>query len=94
MINPGTRRVTAGSRATDEGTKYTDVVIGVDATSGAITVTGATSVAYRLRVKSFQAPTSVTGADTWSYDATHQMSTVDKQGAAFGVTIAGLNGNL
>lgn len=55
-------------------------------------MTGSVVAAYRLRVKSMQAPTGVTGADTWSYDATNKVVVIDKQGAAFTITIAGLKG--
>jgi alpha-glucosidase (family GH31 glycosyl hydrolase) len=79
-------------RPTGEGTAYADAVIDVDATSGIITMTGSVVAAYRLRVKSMQAPTGVTGADTWSYDATNKVVVIDKQGAAFTITIAGLKG--
>ena len=79
-------------RPTGEGTAYADAVIGVDASSGAITVTGSVAAAYRLRVKSMQAPTGVTGADAWSYDATNKVVVIDKQGAAFTITVVGLKG--
>jgi alpha-glucosidase (family GH31 glycosyl hydrolase) len=79
-------------RPLGEGTTYSDVGFDVDATSGTVTVTGASAVSYRLRVKSLQAPTGVTGADTWSYDATNKVVVVDKQGAAFSVVIGGLKG--
>ncbi|HZL17532.1 MAG TPA: TIM-barrel domain-containing protein, partial [Polyangia bacterium] len=79
-------------RPTGDGTAYTDAVIGIDATSGTISVAGAQATAYRLRVKSMQAPTGVTGADTWSYDATNKVVVVDKQGATFTIVVAGLKG--
>jgi alpha-glucosidase (family GH31 glycosyl hydrolase) len=79
-------------RPLGEGTAYEDVVFNSDAASGMITVSGPTAASYRLRVKSFQAPTSVTGADTWSYDATTKVVVVDKQGSAFAVVINGLKG--
>ena len=50
------------------------------------------AASYRLRVKSFQAPTGVTGADSWSYDATNKVVVVDKQGTTFSIVIAGLEG--
>ena len=68
------------------------MTIGADAATGTVTVTGAATASYRLRVKSFQAPTGVTGADTWSYDATNKVVVVDKQGAAFSIVIGGLDG--
>ena len=55
-------------------------------------MSGTAPAAYRLRVKSLQAPTAVTGADTWSYDATAKVVVADKQGAAFTLAIAGLGG--
>ena len=79
-------------RPLGEGTTYSDVTIGADATAGTVTVTGTTTASYRLRVKSFQAPTAVTGADTWSYDATNKVVVVDKQGTTFSIVIAGLEG--
>jgi alpha-glucosidase (family GH31 glycosyl hydrolase) len=79
-------------RPLGEGTTYEDVGINVDVTSGTIAVSGATATSYRLRVKSMQAPTDVTGADTWSYDATKKVVTVDKQGATFSIVVSGLKG--
>jgi len=60
--------------------------------AGTVSVAGATAVAYRLRVKSFQAPNAVSGADDWSYDAANKVVVIDKQGASFAVTIDGLTG--
>jgi hypothetical protein len=57
-----------------------------------VTVTGSVSASYRLRVKSLQPPTSVTGADAWSYDTVDKVIIADKQGAAFSLMIAGLKG--
>jgi alpha-glucosidase (family GH31 glycosyl hydrolase) len=79
-------------RPLGEGTAYENVAIAADGATGAVTVAGTTSASYRLRVKSLQAPSAVTGADMWSYDATNQVVIADKQGAAFTVTIAGLKG--
>jgi alpha-glucosidase (family GH31 glycosyl hydrolase) len=81
-------------RPLGEGTTYTDAVFDVDATAGTVTVSGAGAAPapYRLRVKSLQAPTDVTGADTWSYDAASKMVVADKQGATFTIVIAGLKG--
>ena len=55
-------------------------------------MTGAAAASYRLRVKSLQAPTGVTGADTWSYDAASKVVVADKQGATFTIVITGLKG--
>ncbi len=79
-------------RPLGEGTTYSDAVFDVDATAGTVTVTSAAAAPYRLRVKSLQAPTNVTGADTWSYDAASKMVVADKQGATFTIVIAGLKG--
>jgi alpha-glucosidase (family GH31 glycosyl hydrolase) len=79
-------------RPLGEGTTYSDVTIAADATTGAVSVNGAAAASYRLRIKSFQAPTGVTGADTWSYDATNKVVVVDKQGTTFSIVIAGLGG--
>jgi alpha-glucosidase (family GH31 glycosyl hydrolase) len=79
-------------RPLGEGTAYDDVAIDADATSGTLTVTGSVSTSYRLRVKSLQPPTSVTGADAWSYDTVNKVIIADKQGAAFSLMIAGLKG--
>jgi alpha-glucosidase (family GH31 glycosyl hydrolase) len=79
-------------RPLGEGTAYDDVAIDADATSGTLTVTGSVSTSYRLRVKSLQPPTSVTGADAWSYDTVDKVIIADKQGAAFSLMIAGLKG--
>lgn len=79
-------------RPLGEGTTYADVAIGVDAASGTVSVSGSATAAYRFRVKSFQAPTTVTGADTWSYDAANKVVVADKQGATFVVVVGGLTG--
>ena len=79
-------------RPLGEGTAYTDVAIDVDAASGAVTVTGAATASYRLRIKSLQAPAGVTGADTWSYDPVSKFVVADKQGTTFSVLINGLQG--
>lgn len=79
-------------RPTGDGTAYTDATIAVNATTGTIAVAGSASTAYRLRVKSMQAPSGVTGADVWSYDATNKVVVIDKQGAAFTIVVAGLKG--
>jgi alpha-glucosidase (family GH31 glycosyl hydrolase) len=75
-----------------EGTAYADVVIDASATSGTVSVAGSSSVAYRLRVKSLRAPTGVTGADNWSYDAATKVVIADKVGSTFSIAIAGLTG--
>jgi hypothetical protein len=87
---PASEKAVGTVMSPGEGTA--DAVIGVDATSGTITMTGSVVTGYRLRVKSMQAPTGVTGAETWSYDATNKVVVIDKQGAAFTITIAGLKG--
>jgi alpha-glucosidase (family GH31 glycosyl hydrolase) len=79
-------------RPLGEGTAYTDVVISVDAVSGTVTVTGSAVASYRLRVKSLQAPTGVTGADNWAYDSVNKVAVVDKQGSTFSIVIDGLKG--
>jgi alpha-glucosidase (family GH31 glycosyl hydrolase) len=79
-------------RPLGEGTTYSDAVFDVDAAAGTVTVTGTAAAPYRLRVKSLQAPTSVTGADSWSYDAAGKVAIIDKQGATFTVVISGLKG--
>ncbi len=79
-------------RPTGEGTACTDVTIVVDANAGTVQVNGSVAAAYRLRIKSLQAPTAVSGADTWSYDTLAKVVIVDKQSAAFTVMISGLKG--
>jgi alpha-glucosidase (family GH31 glycosyl hydrolase) len=79
-------------RPLGEGTTYSDAVFDVDAAAGTVTVIGTAAAPYRLRVKSLQAPTSVTGADSWSYDAAGKVAIIDKQGATFTVVISGLKG--
>jgi alpha-glucosidase (family GH31 glycosyl hydrolase) len=79
-------------RPLGEGTAYTDVGIDADTATGLVTVTGTTAASYRLRVKSLQAPTGVTGADAWSYDAVNKVVVVDKQGSTFTVVVNGLQG--
>ncbi len=91
-IYPQGRSAFTFHRPLGEGTSYTDVAIGVDAASGTITVTGGAVASYRLRVKSLQAPTAVTGADSWSYDAASKTVVADKQGSTFTVVVGGLKG--
>src|SRR5262249_32108968 len=79
-------------RPLGEGGPYADAQIDADATAGTVTITGSTSTSYRMRIKSLAAPTSVTGADTWTYDAIHKVVVADKQGASFTVVVNGLQG--
>ena len=79
-------------RPTGEGTAYTDVTVAVDANAGTVQINGAAGAAYRLRIKSLKAPTAVTGADSWSYDAAAKVVIADKQSATFTVAVTGLEG--
>jgi alpha-glucosidase (family GH31 glycosyl hydrolase) len=90
LVYPQGKSTFTFHRPLGEGTAYTDVVIDADAATGTVTLAGATQASYRLRVKSFQAPTSVTGADAWSYDAVHKVVVADKQGTTFTVVVGGL----
>jgi alpha-glucosidase (family GH31 glycosyl hydrolase) len=77
-------------RPLGEGITYEDSLIAMDASSGTLSVSGTSAASYRFRVKSMQAPSSVTGADSWSYDAKSQVVIADKSGARFALAIAGL----
>jgi alpha-glucosidase (family GH31 glycosyl hydrolase) len=79
-------------RPTGEGVAYENVRVDVDASSGTVSVTGASAAPYRLRIKSLRAPTDVAGADAWSYEAATKTLIADKQGSTFTLTIAGLQG--
>lgn len=79
-------------RPTGEGTAYSNVTINVDESAGTIGISGSISNSYRLRVKSFTAPSAVSGADGWSYDATGKYVIIDKQGTSFQITVNGLSG--
>jgi hypothetical protein len=79
-------------RPTGEGTDYSNVTIDLNESTGTIGITGSISQPYRFRVKSFAAPGSVSGADSWSYDATQKYIIIDKQGTSFQVTVNGLIG--
>jgi alpha-D-xyloside xylohydrolase len=92
LIYPQGKSAFTFHRPLGEGTSYTDVAIGVDTASGTIAVTGGAVASYRLRVKSFQAPTAVTGADAWSYDAVSKTVVADKLGSTFAVVVGGLKG--
>jgi alpha-glucosidase (family GH31 glycosyl hydrolase) len=92
LVYPQGRSAFTFHRPLGEGTSYTDVAIGVDAAVGTITVTGSAVASYRLRIKSFQAPTTVTGADAWSYDAASKTIVADKQGSTFTIVVGGLKG--
>jgi alpha-D-xyloside xylohydrolase len=89
-IYPRGRSQLTFHRPLGDGVTYSDVQIAADAGAGTVTVTGSVSASYRLRIKSLAAPTGVTGADTWSYDAVHKVVVADKQGASFTVVVAGL----
>jgi hypothetical protein len=89
-IYPGGKGSFTFHRPTGEGTDYTDATIGIDAPSATITANGSVATAYRLRVKSVQAPTGVTGGGAWSYDVTSKLVVVAKQGAAFTIVVAEL----
>ncbi len=69
-------------RSLGTGVAYEDVTITMNETSGTITVSGPTAVNYRLRVKSFLAPTGVTNATSYSYDSTHKVIIIDKTASA------------
>ena len=77
-------------RSLGDGTAYSDVTIDASGTDGTVSVAGSSSVAYRLRVKSLRAPTTVTGADSWSYDAAAKVVIADKVGTSVSIVISGL----
>jgi len=80
-------------RPTGTGVAYEDVTLTMNEAAGTVTVSGPTAVDYRLRIKAFAAPTNVTGATSYSYDATNMVLVVDKASAAsFTITISGLAG--
>lgn len=79
-------------RPTGEGTAYEDIIIDVNETAGTLTVHGAAPRDYIFRVKSFSAPSAVTGATKWSYDAPTKTVIVYATGSEFSVTINGLAG--
>jgi len=79
-------------RPSGSGVAYDDVRIKMDEKSGSLSVSGSSSLPWRLRVKSFSAPSSVEGADAWSYDEDAKWVVIDKQGAEFTVRIEGLGG--
>lgn len=74
------------------GIDYEDVNIEMNEAGGLLSVTGAATNSYQFRVKSFSAPTSVTGADSWAYNSTNQQLVINKQGTSFAFNIQGLNG--
>jgi uncharacterized repeat protein (TIGR02543 family) len=80
-------------RPTGTGVTYENVTLSMNEGSGTITVSGPTAVNYRFRVKSFSAPIGVTGATSYSYDATSKVLTIDETAAAsFTITISNLLG--
>jgi alpha-glucosidase (family GH31 glycosyl hydrolase) len=81
-------------RPLGDGIDYEDVVISVNESQGMITVEGDRPESYRLRVKSFVRPETVSGADDWSYDTASQTVIIDKVGHDFTITIDGLKGYL
>lgn len=78
-------------RPLGSGLDYDDVQITVDEAEGSIQLASAVPASYRLRVKSFSAPASVSGADSWHYDAVKQLVVIDRQGSNFKITIQGLH---
>jgi hypothetical protein len=80
-------------RPTGTGVAYEDVTVTMNEAAGTVTVSGPTAVDYRLRIKAFAAPATVTGATSYSYDATNMVLVVDKSStASFTITISGLAG--
>ncbi len=79
-------------RPTGDGIGYSDVQVSVDEAAGSVRVTGTVVRSYILRVKSFSPPSSVQGADSWSYDGVSQYLTIRKRGDAFTIAINGLKG--
>lgn len=75
-------------RALGDGVAYADAAIDVDATAGTIKVTSDSTVGYRFRIKSVAKPSSVAGADAWSYDAARDFIVADKKGSAFTISLA------
>jgi hypothetical protein len=74
------------------GTEWTGVQINVNETNGTIQVQGSRAASYRLRVKSFTQPTSVSGADSWRYDTSAKTIIIDKQGSSFTITVNNMTG--
>ncbi|MEO8614960.1 MAG: TIM-barrel domain-containing protein, partial [Luteolibacter sp.] len=80
-------------RALGDGIPYEDVAIAVtEGSNGSLQVNSPTSRTWLFKVKCFSAPSSVTGADTWSYDGTSKTLTIQKAGSAFTVSVTGLVG--
>ncbi len=79
-------------RPLGDGVENAEVAISVNESRGTITVHGDRSAGYLLRVKSFATPSSISGADSWSYDSAKQYININKTGQDFTLTIQGLRG--
>ena len=79
-------------RALGDGIEYTNVVISMNESAGTLSVAGGKTADYRFRIKSFSKPYSVSGVDSWHYDAANQYLIADKTGNTFTLAIAGLQG--
>lgn len=76
----------------DDGIKYKDIKIQIDEAKGSITLRGAEDKNYRLRVKSFAEPKSISGAQSWNYDSTEKYILIDASGKSIQIKIDGLSG--
>lgn len=91
LIFPGGIEKKTFYRPLGDGLDYTPVDITVDADTGTIQVDGKVSHNWILRLQAAAPPASVTGADTWSYDAAKNIIVIHKTAADFKITIKGLS---
>ncbi len=74
------------------GVDYTDIVITLDEGTGLLEITSPEETEFRIKVVSFQNPTSVSGADRFEYDSETSELLIEKTGRAIQIEIEGLLG--
>ncbi len=79
-------------KPTGPGVDYTDIVISMDEEKGLLKITSKEEAAFKLKVVSFQKPTSVSGADRFEYDAETSELLLEKTGHAVQIQMEGLLG--
>jgi len=92
LIYPSGQSTLAFHRPTGDGVEYSDVTISANESTGTFTLSGVMTHSYILRIKSFAAPTAVSGADSWSYDQARKFIIAQKSQSAFTIAITGLKG--
>lgn len=88
-IYPGAVSETVFHEPLGTGTQYRDVRVSVDAGGKTIRVEAAAEQAFRFQLSTDQAPSSVKGADSWTYDPSTRLLRIEKRGRLFTLNIGG-----